>query len=179
MGKPTKKRKISDRRNKISELFRSGITSQNEIAKMVGCTQCTVSRDLKVIQQKWEEETIDNIDFIKKREIEKLSCLENTYWKSFEKSLKRTILSKEGVQIEVQAPGDPRFLSGVLNCIDKRMKLLGLEAPKKLNIKDETDSEDVLVLRVSKKELNDRVKMIEDDLKRRGLITKPGECLVG
>ena len=164
MGKPTKKRKISDRRNKVSELFRSGVTSQSEIANKVGCTQCTVSRDLKVIQQKWEEETIDNIDFIKKREIEKLSCLENTYWNSFEVSLKRTVLSKEGVQIEVETPGDPRFLTGILNCIDKRMKLLGLEAPKKLNVKTETNP-DELVLNVRHIDIQERIKQLENDLR--------------
>ena len=125
--------------------------SQTEIAQMLGLCQQQISYDLKAIQTEWQKDTTLALDAYKARELAKLDYTERRYWEAWERSIEefrsRTIKAKgikadQKVQTKPEQAeqtiytenrcGDPRFLDGVLKCIERRCKLLGLDAPAKV-----------------------------------------------
>ena len=140
---------IEDDRREIASLYLQGKTQQ-AIAERLGMTRQMVGYDLKAIQRRWREDTSRNLDEDKARELAKLDELERTYWQGWEDSLEqvttettsravagggagggvgvteRAAIRREGKQ------GNPTYLRGVIDCIDRRCKLLGLDSPQKL-----------------------------------------------
>lgn len=116
---------------------------QSAIGQALGMTQQMVSYDLKAIEREWQAAAVHDLSEAKARELAKIDHLEVTYWEAWESSredkeiatqkqtgsgdaAKRDVtLRKEG-----QA-GSPAFLTGVQWCIERRCKLLGLDAPVK------------------------------------------------
>jgi hypothetical protein len=135
---------IKQRRQIVAGMYLEGKT-QHEIAIEVNVSQGTISNDLKAIQKLWIEKSIEAIDKKKAEELAKIDKLERTYWESWERSLEafksKTVKGKkaeagkdaniEQTLKEEERVGDPRFLTGVQWCIEKRLKLFGLEAPQK------------------------------------------------
>jgi hypothetical protein len=137
-------------RAKIAELYIQG-KYQSEIARILEVTQQQISYDLQAIQAEWLKNTTLAIDEYKARELAKIDHTERCYWEAWERSIEefrsRTIKAK-GIKADqkVQAKpeqaeqtiytenrcGDPRFLDGVLKCIERRCRLLGLDAPAKV-----------------------------------------------
>ena len=137
-------------RAKIAELYIQG-KYQSEIARILEVTQQQISYDLQAIQAEWLKNTTLALDEYKARELAKIDHTERCYWEAWERSIEefrsRTIKAK-GIKADqkVQAKpeqaeqtiytenrcGDPRFLDGVLKCIERRCKLLGLDAPAKV-----------------------------------------------
>jgi transcriptional regulator with XRE-family HTH domain len=137
-------------RVKIAELYLRGC-SQAEIAGKLGFTQQQISYDLQIIQREWRKDTSRALDEYKAKELAKIDHTERCYWEAWERSIEefrsRTIKAK-GIKADqkIQAKpeqaeqtiytenrcGDPRFLDGVLKCIERRCKLLGLDAPAKV-----------------------------------------------
>lgn len=111
-------------------------------------TQRTISRDIQTLHGRWLESSLVDFNEAKAQELAKIDELERTYWEAWRRSLeKRTIESGKTVQTgddpnkpdrteasirEEEMLGDPRFLAGVQWCIDRRIKLIGLDAPSKL-----------------------------------------------
>jgi predicted transcriptional regulator len=125
---------------KISELYREGIY-QAVIANQLGLSQATVSREIKLLRDKWEQEGIDNINQAKVRELEKLDTLELVYWNAWMRSQKDSVVTTKGKQstgdvdfnrIEKNRDGNKAFLDGVMDCIKQRCAILGVEAPTKI-----------------------------------------------
>jgi hypothetical protein len=134
---------------------------QRAIAKELGINTSTVTRNLRQVRKAWFERSIEAIGLRKADELAKLDQLELTYWDGWERSKKvkkvvtrqrvglpqglvdsdGTILNehldpedakKEMVFIRTEIMvGDPAFLDGVMKCIDKRCKILGLDAPNR------------------------------------------------
>jgi len=144
--------KASERRPKVARLYLSGKT-QPEIAEEFGVNQSTISRDLKAIQQTWREAAIRDFDEARGQELAKLDNLELTYWQAWERSLGDFKVETSKARLNRQSSGegdprqstektvkteerngDPRYLQGVLSCIDRRVKLLGLDAPEHIRI---------------------------------------------
>lgn len=97
----------------ISRLYFSG-TLQEEIAVQLKISQPTVSRYLKLSIARWAAESVQQINDCKKRELCKIDTVELEYWDAWR-----------------AAKEDPRFLNGVISCIDRRCKILGIDAPEK------------------------------------------------
>jgi hypothetical protein len=144
---------------RIAELYLQGRT-QSEIAGTLAderdyeITQQIISRDLQTIQGRWQEAAEASIDAYKARELAKIDTLERTYWQAWDRSCKaRTVTSgvessgektsdrngeetsssmKKAARSE-ERDGNPAFLAGVMECISKRCKLLGLDAPTKIS----------------------------------------------
>ena len=124
----------------ITELYLRG-KRQSEIAPLLNLSQGMISNDLKVIQRRWRESTTMNLDEAKAKELARLDELEREFWAAWEASKgERTQARQEknnaGATVKAsmtkeQRDGNPAFLTGVLNCIDRRCKLLGLDAPTK------------------------------------------------
>jgi len=107
-------------------------------------TQQTVSRDLKTIQERWFASSLRNFDEAKAQEIAKVDHLELVAWEAYQSSIKPIIKQKiskkvdgqttEATQEAYRGYGDVRFLEMVYKCIDRRCKLLGLDAPVRQDV---------------------------------------------
>jgi hypothetical protein len=124
---------------KIARFYFEGKT-QADIAKELNITQQQISYDLKTLQTRWTEGAKALIDEVKGRELAKLDNLEREYWSEWLESKKefrgttaeRTRGKNYGTKVQIKKErrvGDPRFLDGVRSCIERRCKLLGLDAP--------------------------------------------------
>lgn len=135
---------------RITDMYLQGKT-QAEIASVIGLAQQQVSYDLAIIQRRWKTDTAINLDEAKQKELSRIDTLERTYWDAWEHSAgehtktrteqalgilgdddeKKLPLSKVTTEVETLL-GVPAFLSGVMSCIERRCKLLGLDAPTKI-----------------------------------------------
>jgi hypothetical protein len=135
---------IESRRTQIAGLFLRGFKRQSELAERVGVDRSTVSRDLKVLNSRWKESGVRDLDAAKGQELERIDQLEREYWDAWEKSKKAHETTtteqitggdgerlKAGLRKEDQC-GDARYLAGVQWCVDKRCDILGLKAPQKI-----------------------------------------------
>jgi predicted transcriptional regulator len=132
-----------DRRN-VSRLYLKGAL-QAEIAKELGISQPTVSREIKLLVEEWRAERVYDINEAKARELAKVDNLELEYWDAWKRSQQNAemeskkavktngALDKQEIQKRSEGQvGEPRFLLGVQWCIDKRCEILGVDAPKKI-----------------------------------------------
>lgn len=113
----------------------------------------TIQNDLHVIMDRWREESITDIDKAKQTELNAINRLEQEYWKAWEKSIEdyekkskklKGTLSKEGgksnpseqeiATTEMISMGNPAYLAGIERCIERRCKILGIDAPSKMDV---------------------------------------------
>lgn len=129
-------------RRRIATLYLEGWL-QADIAEEVSLSQSTVSNDLKALQRQWLESSLIDIDAAKAREIAKVDKLEREYYAAWRRSredaeTERIEGSSEGPSKKVltkkNQDGDPRFLAGVQWCIDRRCKILGVDAPERREV---------------------------------------------
>lgn len=113
-----------------AELYLKGWT-QRRIAERIGVSRQQITYDLRKLYDLWRESAVRNFDEHRARELAAVTHLEATYWAAWEKSEARSVEGKT-------ADGDPRYLQGVERCIERRCKLLGLDAPDKIEIQDKT-----------------------------------------
>lgn len=113
---------------------------QSEIAEEMGVDQSVISDDLKAIKAEWLASSVRDFDEARAQELAKVDHLELTYWAAWQRSCEdaETVVKKvkgdgdkELQQTTKGQAGDPRFLSGVQWCIERRCKLLGLDAPER------------------------------------------------
>lgn len=122
---PLPKRLRENIKTNVAGLYLKGYNYKQilaEIEKVFGrrLSVKTIYSYINALVKEWREERIDKIDDLKTIELNRINKLEQTYWESWEATK------------EVDGIGDARFLGGVQWCIQKRCKLLGIEAP--LNI---------------------------------------------
>ena len=117
----------------------------SQIAQNLGVEANLISEELKVLRQRWRDASL--ADFTQKRadELAKIDQLEATYWLAWDASQKAEVQQTrhEGfdgagerkparhVTKQTSSVGDVRFLDGVWKCIERRIKLLGLDAEQK------------------------------------------------
>jgi len=131
-------------RQEIARLYLQGII-QADIAARLGMTQQMVSYDLKRIRKAWLQSSISNYDERVAVELAKIDNLEVEYWQAWQRSTQvkesstaKVVTDSSGERNEVstkqeQMTGDEKFLAGVRWCIDRRLKLFGLDAPLKVD----------------------------------------------
>jgi len=124
----------------IAKMYLTGST-QAEIALHCGVTQQQISKDVKEIQARWLASSVRDFDEMRAEQLAKIDRLEMTYWNAWEESKRdhkrqRAGIKKGGKAQEEMAEtttegrdGNPVFLAGVDKCIERRCKLLGLDAP--------------------------------------------------
>lgn len=131
-----------------TSLYLKGKT-QAEIADELDVSREQIKYDLALIQKRWREDTAINLDEAKQKELARIDTLECTYWDAWERSLEERVktrteqsanggdddkgqkkTAKASVEKETLL-GNPAYLSGVMSCIERRCKLLGLDAPSK------------------------------------------------
>lgn len=132
-----------------------------------------ISYDLKVIRRYWMMTAVESIHKRKNEELAKIDYLEKTYWDGWHRSIGEVVKTttrakRSGNQQEGQPQanvtrsesrevkvGDPRFLSGIQWCIQKRVELLGLDAPQKMILEQRLEE-------MGEKELAESLQLAED-----------------
>ena len=104
----------------IAKLYLQGFTQAQipeELQKITKAkyliSQPMIHNDLKKIKRKWAEQKIENFNELVNIQHTKINMLESEFWKSLDRHK------------EYKLP-NPRFLEGILKCIDQRCKLFGL-----------------------------------------------------
>jgi hypothetical protein len=111
---------IRERRMKITELARQGYR-QWEIGEMLGIKQCTVAKDLKIMETIWMRSGMLDLHVMKLRQLNKLDEMEQI-----------AIQRLEALKKDPRAGS--RWLEERRKIIDRRCKILGLDAPKQFDI---------------------------------------------
>ena len=115
---------------------------QTDIGATLGLSQRMVSYDLTAIRKEWRGSSVRDFDDAKSQELAKIDELERTYWAAWEASCKArattTTTKSVGDTTTTRAThrseamlGNPAYLAGVMTCIERRCKLLGIDAPEK------------------------------------------------
>ncbi len=151
-GKPGPKRSKIQREHDISEIaslycqgwYQSKIVEHLAQHRPYKVTQQTISNDLKAIKKKWLASSLRDFDEARATELAKIDTLEEVAWLEYQKSKepvikRKTVRKIDGQTIEAQQEGqtglgDPKYLDTVKWCIDRRIKLLGLDAPVRREI---------------------------------------------
>lgn len=118
-------------------------------------SHAVVFRDMKNALIEWKRKRLDNIDDYVSMELEKLDRLEFEAWTAWEASKtgklrKKSRNSKKPNKLDAEvnepeyygyseeatetSPGDPRFMDILLNIQQRRAKLLGFDAPARMDI---------------------------------------------
>lgn len=107
---------------------------QFEIARELGLTQPTISKELAAIRKQWRESTDLNFELAQAEALANLATVEREAWEAWERSQQpKTTRTEDGDKVIIRvedSAGDPRFLTTVANCIERRCKLLGLGEPE-------------------------------------------------
>jgi hypothetical protein len=151
MPKPDKSRQLAilERRKTVAEQYLRGVT-QWAIARKLGVSQPTIAADLKEIRADWLSSSLRDFDARKAEELAKVDRLESVAYDAWDKSCQNAETvhrtretgrtTKEGAalpdrtrrsKISKGQAGDPRFLERVAWCIERRCKILGLDAATK------------------------------------------------
>ena len=139
-----KQQQIADRRRNVANLYLRGAW-QPEIAKEVGVSQSTISRDLAVVRRQWLKEASKDYDAKVAQELAKIDAVELEAWTEWKKSKERERTKRmikesrkgeviqaieETVTVETLLP-EGRYLEIIQKCIARRCKLMGLDAPER------------------------------------------------
>jgi len=135
------KTQIQKDRVEVATLYLQGWT-QAAIGEKLGLARQQIGYDLKAIRKAWLKSSIIDFNEAKARELARIDNLEITHWQAWDRSntakrTETTVVKGKGGEIiqvtikEEQLTGDKRFLDGVGECIDKRIKVFGFAAPAK------------------------------------------------
>lgn len=143
-----------EHRSKIAALRLRGYEFR-EIAREMELSLSYVYTEYKVVELRWRKAAHDDLATQKAKELAHLDAVEKEAWEAYERSRKHAVeqqeksgyVGKERVPKETRAKqktrdGDPRFLSVVMQCIDRRIKLLGLDNPDLQGVRDVAASND-------------------------------------
>ncbi len=149
--KPThkaQKRSIIQREQDLSTIAKMYLTgsTQAEIGLHLGVTQQQISQDVKEIQKRWLDSSLRDFDELRAEQLAKIDRLETNYWAAWERSCRDRKRQRAGTKTDSHdrtehaefttegRDGNPAFLAGVDKCIERRCKLLGLDAPIKQDV---------------------------------------------
>jgi len=132
-------------RRRIADLYLQGWL-QADIAKDIGVAQSTVSRDLVALHGEWKKSALLDFNEAKAQQLAKIDRLEREYWEAWARSCEDAeTVRQEGdpkkppsrvIKTSKGQAGSSQFLQGVQWCIDKRCKILGIDAPQKVEVYD-------------------------------------------
>ena len=146
MGKRNRRSpsQIARDRRRIADAYLRGCL-QADIAIELGLSEATISRDLQVLHGEWLKSGLIDYNRAKAQELAKVDALEREYWGAWERSKGKAIRMRGQKKVNGQTivntteadnrDGDSRFLAGVQWCIERRCKILGIDAPGKYDVR--------------------------------------------
>ncbi len=131
------------RRKQVANLYLQGGLLHHQIAEKLGVSRPTITMDLKAIMDQWRAEARADIGEVTGRELAKLDIMEAEAWAAWERSKNEAVsTTKEKIVGDKQSTkaserregrdGDPRYMTIIIGCMERRAKLLGLDAPTKI-----------------------------------------------
>jgi len=129
---------------KTSELLVRGYTIA-EICSELDVTKTTGYKMIKRVTDEWRRSAMSSINEVKAKELAKLDHIESAAWEGWERSKqsrrKQTIDSdilklkdnpalrtpRKSKSVEEDRDGDPRYLDMILKCVDRRIRILGID----------------------------------------------------
>lgn len=108
-------RSAAARRRKVAEMRLAGYWHQGDIAQKLGVDQSTISTDFKALDAEWRASNVDLVTEAKNVDLERLNTVIQINW-------------------PLMAAGDPDAARVILQVIQTRAKILGYEAPQKIQI---------------------------------------------
>jgi hypothetical protein len=142
---------IEDRRARVASFKVQGLSIRKIIAALAKA-KCVnpdtgkpwsvraIHEDLVHLTARWKSEALRDITQAKADELARLDELEREAWTAWHRGIGRKQIrttktgGKEGLEVSLRTEslnGDPRYLAIVLDCQQRRAKLLGLDAPLK------------------------------------------------
>lgn len=131
--------------------------SQSDIAKLLGVSQTQVSLDLKLVRSRYTERMIEDKSGLTNEMREHYRDIRREAWIQWERSklasqkeVTQTIGGADGEEKErvtrtVEGRcGDPAYLQTIIKTLDSERDMLGLNAPKDINIKAQVLNWDML-----------------------------------
>lgn len=108
-----------------------------------------VRRDLQEVRAQWRKSALIDFDAAKQEQLAKLDMMECQTWTQWLRSCenyakKTTGVDSRGTIDKTETgdqSGDPRYMNVLLSIIERRCKLLGLDAPQKIAPTDPTGKE--------------------------------------
>ena len=113
--------------------------SQGWYAEQLGVGQPAVSKLMADLLDQWRERWVTNQDRLLAEELQRIASVESEAWEAWQKSKRtKSVTTKEKVEtkgwtgsakirITTEEPaGDAKFLAIVLDCVEKRARLMGL-----------------------------------------------------
>lgn len=109
-----------------------------------------VKYDLKIIRDGWLESSVRDFDAVKAEQLAKLDQLEIEAWEQWRRSCgdyNRRVTEEKNATMTPgtntrketgEQYGDPRYMNVILSIIERRCKMLGLDAPQKVAPTDPT-----------------------------------------
>jgi hypothetical protein len=128
-----------------ARLFLEG-KSQRAIAVELGVVHSQVVYDLRIIFRHWRASQVRDFDILVETELRQIEHLQATYWAAWYRSQRDAVVETtervDGeaakvlarVQRKVGPVGDAVYLAGVQWCIERRIRLLGLDAPQRITL---------------------------------------------
>lgn len=150
MARPTNI-EVELRKNLISDCLVRGISSISDIRQSIAMegllldredstANALISKDITEIKLEWQRSRLSNVEEALGAELAKIEKIERIAWEEYERSreeaekrIKKTYTSTGGgtstqeIDERAKSIGNPKFLERVCWCIEKRIKLLGLE----------------------------------------------------
>ena len=135
MSRPNAQEKLAilERRKNVARRYLRG-DLQHEIARVFEVDLRTIERDLHELREEWRKTALADTAEFKALQLAKLDEVERNAWIGWTKSQENaeTLRArKRGDESETEKvskgqAGDPRFLAIVLECVEKRCKILGV-----------------------------------------------------
>lgn len=153
---------------RITDMYLQGKT-QADIAATLGLARQQIGYDLAIIQKRWRTDTAINMDEAKQRELARIDLLEREYWNAWQRTLEertktrteqssatgepdKKVKAKGTAKATIEKEtmlGNPAYLAGVMSCIERRCKILGLDAA----IKSDSVSKNVDLSKLTNQQL--------------------------
>jgi hypothetical protein len=147
---------IEHRRGQVANLYLEG-KSLRQIGEVFGVSHVTIKRDVDAMYEEWRNDRKDTFDEAVIRMLRAIDKLESESWdawvrscKDAEKVIEETGSSDKGpysksrTEVAPQA-GDPRFLQVILQAMQRRCAIIGIDSPKKIEDVTPTRTIEVLV----------------------------------
>lgn len=144
------------RREAVERLYCKGVP-QLQIAQELGIPLRTLLSDLEAIKQGWLASAQAGFDELRARELAKINHLEAVAWQGWEHSCRdqettKVVLQGKETQrsektVRTQA-GNQAFLNRISWCIERRSRLLGLEAAARTAKRKDDEPQDVDTIRM-------------------------------
>lgn len=135
MSRPNAHEKLAilERRKNVARRYLRG-DLQHEIARVFEVDLRTIERDLHELREEWRKTALADTAEFRGLQLVKLDEVERNAWLGWTKSQENaeTLRArKRGDKSETEKvskgqAGDPRFLAIVLECVEKRCKILGI-----------------------------------------------------